>query len=58
MATYRLLRTDAGSLPSSDRQRPIEADSDRAALIEARKLIREGCGELWLGDELIAKIGR
>lgn len=56
MPTYRLLRTDAASPPSL-KSSEIEAATDRDALIEARKLISEGCGELWRGDQLVCKIG-
>jgi hypothetical protein len=56
MPNYRLLRTDP-SVDPRQRLRRFEADSDRAALLKARELVQGGAGELWLGDELVCKIG-
>lgn len=57
MPVYRLLRTDA-QVPTSQQSHRFTADSNRDALIKARELVRDGAGELWLGDELVCKIGR
>lgn len=56
MPVYRLLRTDP-SVGPRQRSRRFEAGSDRAALLKARGLVQGGTGELWLGDELVCKIG-